>query len=88
MEFCSGGSLKDLIRHEKTYSSLPWTNELSSALEIPEYFIWSIASQLADALKYCHGWNPKIIHRDIKPENGMFETSKATGERFNQDKCL
>jgi len=71
MEYCSYGSLEDLIEFYKTHN-----------LAMPEPFIWYVVRELASALTYCHNgglqqnkapnWEP-IAHMDLKPLNVLLQ---------------
>jgi len=54
MEFISGGTLYGYLRKGVT---IPWSLKVKIALNI------------SDAIKYLHGFNPKICHRDLKSPN-------------------
>lgn len=58
MEYCSGGELKKYVEDNHP---------------IPEEKIYSLASQITEAIRYCH--NSKVIHRDLKPENILFSSN-------------
>ena len=55
MEYCSGGELK---------------KHLEEKFPLAESEVYSLASQIAEAIRYCH--NSKVIHRDLKLENILF----------------
>lgn len=58
LEYLGGGTLRDWL---STHHSLPGRD------------IFSIASQVADAIDYAHSQG--VIHRDIKPGNILFESN-------------
>lgn len=58
MEYFSGGTLRDWLQ---MYDQLPGDD------------IFSIASQIADAIDFLH--SKGVIHRDIKPSNILLETN-------------
>ncbi|KAG7669254.1 hypothetical protein Ndes2526B_g05554 [Nannochloris sp. 'desiccata'] len=59
-EFCSGGSLKDLVyKQMATHRKLLYTQA--------EALRWCI--DVAKALQYLHSAIPKVIHRDLKLDN-------------------
>ena len=57
MEYCEGGDLKSVIKHQKTKLKTPFLEET--------VVIWF--HQLISGINYLH--NNHIIHRDIKPAN-------------------
>ena len=59
MEYCPGGDLSKLIKHNRKTSQY-----------FSEDIIWKIFSQVCSALYACHTHKEgKILHRDIKPSN-------------------
>ncbi|OCK81488.1 kinase-like protein, partial [Lepidopterella palustris CBS 459.81] len=83
LEFCPGGDLSKW-RKEKY--------EERNNKPVPEWNIWRLFIQLAQALAFIHEgfgtkgqtlakWNP-IIHRDIKPENILIIGNEATYPSF------
>jgi len=58
MEFCEGGTLKDLIKDHKKNNK-----------PFEEKEIYEIFGQLLLGIQYLHSSENKIIHRDLKPEN-------------------
>lgn len=71
MEYCSKGSLSDIIRKKYSISQLfPEMNEHFTEIEIIDYYIG-----ITLGLTKIH--NEKIIHRDIKPSN-IFITEDGT----------
>lgn len=59
MEYCEGGDISTLIKNTKREKTL-----------LPEEIIWSILSQMLQALGSCHNRKEgKILHRDLKPGN-------------------
>ena len=59
MEYCPGGDLSKLIKHNRKTSQF-----------FSEDIIWKIFSQVCSALYACHTHKEgKILHRDIKPSN-------------------
>lgn len=66
MEYCSGGSVQQLIQRIRSARS-----------KLPENAVWEIAAQALKALQYLHSWSQKgylgIVHRDIKPENLLID---------------
>lgn len=59
MEFCEGGDISTLIKNSKREKK-----------HLPEDMIWSILSQVLQALLACHKRKEgKILHRDLKPGN-------------------
>lgn len=67
MEYCSGGSVQQLIQRIRSARS-----------KLPESAVWEIVAQVLKALQYLHSWCQKgylgIVHRDIKPENLLIDT--------------
>lgn len=58
MEYCGGGSLRDLIdRHKNAHTHLE------------EEAVRTILLDMAAAMQCLQSQNPKIIHRDLKPDN-------------------
>jgi len=57
MEYCENNNLNSYIN-----------NYINKNQQIPESFIWKVAYQVLNALKYLH-IEKKIVHKDIKPEN-------------------
>ena len=57
MEYCENNNLNSYIN-----------NYINNNQQIPESFIWKVAYQVLNALKYLH-IDKKIVHKDIKPEN-------------------
>lgn len=55
-EFCGGGTLYDLL-HTSEQVVLVWPQRLA------------ICSQIASAMEFLHGADPRIIHRDLKSPN-------------------
>jgi NIMA (never in mitosis gene a)-related kinase len=66
MEYCEGGDLAQLVRKER-----------KTGRYLPEDLIWSIFSQISQALYACHSHSPKILHRDLKSSN-VFLTPDLT----------
>ncbi|EFO64533.1 Kinase, NEK [Giardia lamblia P15] len=66
MEYCSGGSVQQLIQRIRSARS-----------KLPESAVWEIVAQVLRALQYLHSWSQKgylgIVHRDIKPENLLID---------------
>lgn len=66
MEYCSGGSVQQLIQRIRSARS-----------KLPENAVWEIIAQVLKALHYLHSWSQKgylgIVHRDIKPENLLID---------------
>lgn len=66
MEYCSGGSVQQLIQRIRSARS-----------KLPENAVWEITAQALKALQYLHSWSQKgylgIVHRDIKPENLLID---------------
>jgi len=60
MEYCSGGELSKYVKKHGP---------------LPEEVVQNIATQIGDALRYCH--NSNIVHRDIKPQNILLASSKS-----------
>jgi NIMA (never in mitosis gene a)-related kinase len=58
MEHCPGGDLQRLITSTRAHNEM-----------ISEDQIWLTLSELALALRDCHGGDERILHRDIKPAN-------------------
>lgn len=72
-EYCSGGSLQNLISNGKPGS-------------LPESFIWHVFIQLAEALEVLHyRGTQRVVHRDVKPDNvflGIPYSSKQTKNSY------
>ncbi|KAF2075746.1 hypothetical protein CYY_002928 [Polysphondylium violaceum] len=64
MEFISNGTLYGYLRKGLT---IPWSLKVKIALNI------------ADAIKYLHGFNPKICHRDLKSPNILMLSDLSDG---------
>jgi serine/threonine protein kinase len=56
MEYCSGGEVHEYLKEIGKFS---------------EEDCYSYASQLTEAVRYCH--NSNVIHRDLKLENLLFQ---------------
>lgn len=56
-EFCSGGSLFDLLHKRAAQINLSWKSKMSLIL------------QVAKGMKVLHDMKPPIIHRDMKSLN-------------------
>lgn len=59
MEYCSGGELKTALKENGP---------------MEEEKVYSIGTQLCDAIRYCH--NANVIHRDLKLENILFADTR------------
>ena len=63
LEFCSGGTLKTLVKRRKTNTSLP----------VPENEAVKIIRAVAYGVDYMHDHG--YLHRDIKPDNILIDNS-------------
>ena len=69
MEYCSGGDLGKVIKHQKREGKY-----------VDERLIWKVLAQCILALKDCHrheenGKGKPILHRDIKPANILLDSN-------------
>ena len=58
MEYCGGGTLRDLIERHKAARS-----------HLNEEQVRTVLLDMALAMQCLQNQNPKIIHRDLKPDN-------------------
>ena len=66
MEYCEGGDIATLIKASKKDKKF-----------LPEEIVWSVLSQMLQALGSCHNRKEgKILHRDLKPGNIFLDASK------------
>lgn len=64
MEYCENNDLNSYINKEKKNNN-----------KISESFIWKVAYQVLNALKYLH-IEKKMVHKDIKPENLLIDKNE------------
>jgi len=84
MEYCPSGDLSRFSQRG--------TNTGGKAMSLSIGDFWSVSSQLASALVYCHiglhvhdgdvlvdsAWKRPVLHRDIKPQNGRAKIASTT----------
>eukprot|EP00440_Ansanella_granifera_P035327 gb/GFBE01038315.1/.p1 GENE.gb/GFBE01038315.1/~~gb/GFBE01038315.1/.p1 ORF type:complete len:270 (+),score=51.87 gb/GFBE01038315.1/:1-810(+) len=65
MEFCSGGSLKDLI-YQNSFGGVTWPQKIK------------VARDVASGMAYLHAQDPMIIHRNLDMTNVLLALRVAT----------